>query len=103
MTFAVCSPFTQPSYANRLVAEKCFISLARQAKLDARYGTRLSARLEDIIPACTNEGLSIDLLRMDLVRAWFCSSDIPAGYVRGGLAWSPTAHAERPPLFYLLT
>ena len=36
-------------YANQLIAEKCFISLARQAKLGARYGTRLSVRLEDII------------------------------------------------------
>jgi hypothetical protein len=41
--------YTVIPYANQLVAEKCFISLARQAKLDVRYGTRLSARLEDII------------------------------------------------------
>lgn len=38
-------------YAKRLVAEKGFISLARQAKLDACYGASLHARLKDIIGA----------------------------------------------------
>lgn len=40
--------YTAIPYANQLVAEKGFISLARQAKLDARYGTRLSASLKDL-------------------------------------------------------
>ena len=40
-------------------------------------------------------GLSIDLLRMDLVRAWLCSSGIPSRYVRGGLTSWPTARVQR--------
>lgn len=41
--------YTAVPYANQLVAEKGFISLARQAKLDTRYGGNFSVQLGDIL------------------------------------------------------
>lgn len=41
--------YTAVPYAQRMVAEKGFVSLSRQAKLDIRYGVALSTKLEEVI------------------------------------------------------
>lgn len=40
---------TAVPYAQRMVAEKGFVSLSRQAKLDIQYGIALSTKLEEVI------------------------------------------------------
>lgn len=39
---------TVPPYANVVVAEKQFVNLARQARLDERYGTCLLTSLREL-------------------------------------------------------
>ena len=41
--------YTAVPYAQRMIAEKGFVSLSRQAKLDIRYGVALSTKLEEVI------------------------------------------------------
>jgi hypothetical protein len=43
--------YTAIPYASHIIAEKAFISLARQSKLDAQYKTSLSQKLESLLGA----------------------------------------------------
>lgn len=53
--FDVQSFYTAIPYSSRVIAEKASISRARQAKLDLRYGVKLSQSLGDLLHAYTGQ------------------------------------------------